>query len=152
MGLDEQNIFFDKSLIKEKLEAPDFSPNALRVIEKRYLRRNTKGEIIETPQEMLIRVAENIAAIDHRVYNKPVEEFEHTFLNFYHLMAKGYFLPKSPTLMNAGTSVQQLSACFVLPVEDNMEGIFDSLKWTALVLNPVVAQVLASVDLGPRMT
>ena len=97
------------------------------------MRRNEKGEIIENPQEMLLRVAENIAAIDFEVYNKTVEEVEETFVDFYDMMAKGFFLPNSPTLMNAGTSVQQLSACFVLPVEDNMEGIFDSLKWTALV-------------------
>ncbi|NLT96114.1 MAG: vitamin B12-dependent ribonucleotide reductase [Clostridia bacterium] len=125
--------FYQKLAREGKLIKPDFSPNALKVIEKRYLRRDAKGEIMENPQEMLIRVAENIAAVDHQIYNKPLEEVEKSFLEFYEMMAKCYFLPNSPTLMNAGTSVQQLSACFVLPVEDNMEGIFDSLKWTALV-------------------
>lgn len=133
MEAQSEHGFRIKKDIKGKLQKPDFSSNALKVIEKRYLRRNEKGEIIENPQEMLLRVAENIAAIDFEVYNKTVEEVEETFVDFYDMMAKGFFLPNSPTLMNAGTSVQQLSACFVLPVEDNMEGIFDSLKWTALV-------------------
>lgn len=120
----------DKKIILKK---PDFAVNALKVIEKRYLKRNEKGEIVENPQEMLIRVATDIGLIDHKVYNKPLEEVEQLIVDFYNIMAAGYFFPNSPTLMNAGTSVQQLSACFVLPVEDNMEGIFDSLKWTALV-------------------
>lgn len=118
---------------KYELTPVQFAPNAETVIEKRYLQRDNKGQIIENPQEMLLRVATNIALVDHRVYGLPMEETEKTALNFYELMAQNLFLPNSPTIMNAGTSVQQLSACFVLPVEDNMEGIFDSLKWTALV-------------------
>jgi len=114
-------------------EKTNFSPNALKVVEKRYLRRNEKGEIIENPHEMLLRVAINIGMIEHDVYNKPIEEVEELIVDFYNIMARGEFFPNSPTLMNAGTSVQQLAACFVLPVEDNMEGIFESLKWTALV-------------------
>lgn len=112
---------------------PEFHPNALKVIEKRYLRRNEKGQVIETPQEMLLRVATNIGMIDHKIYQEPMKQVEKLILDFYNIMACGDFYPNSPTLMNAGTSVQQLSACFVLPIEDNMEGIFDSLKHTALV-------------------
>jgi len=131
-------VIIKKSDNVEILEGPNFieprfTPNALKVIEKRYLRRNSKGEIIEDAQEMLKRVATNIGLIDHKVYNKPLDQTEKVILDFYNIMAKGEFYPNSPTLMNAGTRVQQLSACFVLPIEDSMEAIFDSLKWTALV-------------------
>ncbi|MFZ7104302.1 MAG: vitamin B12-dependent ribonucleotide reductase [Peptococcaceae bacterium] len=123
----------NESVAKPGFRKPVFSPNSLQVIEKRYLRRNAKGEIIENPQEMLLRVATNIALVDQEIHQRSPEEVEDLIIAFYNLMAEGYFFPNSPTLMNAGTSVQQLSACFVLPVDDNMEGIFDSLKWTALV-------------------
>lgn len=121
--------------MKKQLSSPEpeFTPNALKIIEMRYLRRDEKGEIVENPQEMLQRVALNIGLVESEVYAKPLEETAELIERFYEIMANGKFLPNSPTLMNAGTAIQQLSACFVLPIEDSMEDIFDSLKWTALV-------------------
>jgi len=103
--------------------------NALTVLKKRYLLKNEKGEIIETPEQMFRRVAKNIASADEK-YGGDVKKAEE---DFYKIMSNLDFLPNSPTLMNAGTSIQQLSACFVLPIEDSMEGIFESIKNTALI-------------------
>ncbi|WP_209625977.1 adenosylcobalamin-dependent ribonucleoside-diphosphate reductase [Methanobacterium petrolearium] len=107
------------------------SVNALKVLEKRYLTKDEEGRITETPEEMFRRVAENIAQVDLQ-YDKNAE-IDALQEEFYHLMTGLKFLPNSPTLMNAGTSLNQLSACFVLPVEDSIEGIFDSLKHMALI-------------------
>ncbi len=111
---------------------PIVSENALLVLKKRYLLRNERGEIVETPKEMYERVARAIAEVDK---NYPVfkEKLSETEEKFYSIMSQGYFLPNSPTLMNAGTKMGQLSACFVLPVEDSMEGIFESLKHAAII-------------------
>ncbi|HBQ21779.1 MAG TPA: adenosylcobalamin-dependent ribonucleoside-diphosphate reductase [Deltaproteobacteria bacterium] len=95
--------------------------NARIVLEKRYLKKNEKGEVIETPEQLFERVARAIAD------NHEIEE------KFYHMLSQLEFLPNSPTLMNAGTELGQLSACFVLPIEDSMESIFDTLKNTALI-------------------
>ncbi|RLF46704.1 MAG: ribonucleotide-diphosphate reductase subunit alpha [Thermoplasmata archaeon] len=103
--------------------------NAMKVLEKRYLRKDEKGKVIETPDEMFKRVAHNIALADEN-YGGDVKKTEK---EFYEIMSNLYFLPNSPTLMNAGTSIQQLSACFVLPVEDSMDKIFETLKHTALI-------------------
>ena len=103
--------------------------NAMKVLEKRYLRKDEKGKVIETPDEMFKRVAHNIALADEN-YGGDVNKTEK---EFYEIMSNLYFLPNSPTLMNAGTSIQQLSACFVLPVEDSMDKIFETLKHTALI-------------------
>lgn len=105
------------------------SKNALKVLEKRYLRKDKNGKIIETPEEMFRRVAHNIAGAD----KKYGEDAKKTEKEFYEIMSSLLFLPNSPTLMNAGTPIQQLSACFVLPVEDSMEGIFEAIKHTALI-------------------
>ena len=98
-----------------------FSRNALTVLKKRYLLRDNKGKIIETPDHLLHRVAHAIAK------NKTEKK------QFYEVMSNLEFLPNSPTLMNAGTSIGQLSACFVIPVPDSLEGIFEAVKDMALI-------------------
>jgi len=108
--------------IEDKLK---LSVNSINVLRKRYLLRNEKGEIIETPDEMFKRVAKHVASVE-KEKNRYEEEF-------YNIMANLEFLPNSPTLMNAGTPIGQLSACFVLPVEDSIDGIFTTLKNMALI-------------------
>ncbi len=120
-----------KSLIYGVQDDLKLSVNSIRVLEKRYLLKDGKGNVIETPSQMFRRVAKNIAAIDHlydpRADLKEIEE------EFYGVMATMEFLPNSPTLMNAGTDIGQLSACFVLPVDDSIESIFYAVKNTALI-------------------
>jgi len=107
------------------------SKNAAKVLEARYLRRDASGQICESPEELCRRVAHSIAQGEAAFGPKQrVGEWEESF--FQALTALD-FLPNSPTLMNAGLPLGQLSACFVLPVEDSMEGIFDSLKLMALI-------------------
>lgn len=101
--------------------------NALMVAENRYLRRDERGNICEDWDGMLQRVARDIATEPNGEVNEKL-----AFI-FYKLMDAGLFFPNSPTLMNAGTSVQQLQACFVLPIGDSMESIFESLKYSALI-------------------
>ncbi len=110
---------------------PPLSENAVTVLERRYLRKDDKNRPTEKPRDMFLRVAGNIAKPE-RHYDKEADVSETARL-FYRLMTQFEFLPNSPTLMNAGRELQQLSACFVLPVEDSMEGIFDSLKHAALI-------------------
>jgi ribonucleoside-diphosphate reductase alpha chain len=109
--------------------------NSLRVLSKRYLRKDPNGKVIETPPQMFRRVAADIAQADARydsLLNQKVDlvKTEH---EFYKILSQLEFVPNSPTLMNAGKELQQLAACFVLPVGDSMEEIFDAVKWTALV-------------------
>jgi len=111
------------------------SDNARTVLERRYLAKDGAGKLIETPEQLFRRVARNIAEaeagfVPKRAAPDIVAQYE---ARFYHLMTSLRFLPNSPTLGNAGRAIQQLAACFVLPVEDSMEGIFDSLKDTALI-------------------
>ncbi|MDI6801437.1 MAG: adenosylcobalamin-dependent ribonucleoside-diphosphate reductase [Thermodesulfovibrionales bacterium] len=108
----------------------ELSENALKVLSARYLLRNEKGNVVETPEEMFRRVAHNIAKAE-KLYNEDADYWEE---RFYEIMASLRFLPNSPTLMNAGKSLGQLAACFVLPVEDSMKSIFDTLKNAALIL------------------
>ncbi len=105
------------------------SINAVTVLRKRYLMRDELGKVIETPRDMFKRVAKAISEAD-RLYN---EDREKTYEEFYEMMVNLEFLPNSPTLMNASTPLGQLAACFVLPVPDSIPGIFDTLKYTALI-------------------
>jgi ribonucleoside-diphosphate reductase alpha chain len=109
----------------------DFSPNSLTVLENRYLRKDENGCVVETPEELFRRVAHNIASAD-LLYDPEADIFQLEEA-FYEMMTKLEFLPNSPTLMNAGRDLQQLSACFVLPVDDSMESIFEAIKQTALI-------------------
>ena len=105
------------------------TPNAKIVLEKRYLLQNERGEVIETPIQLFKRVA-NAIAQNERGYNENPEEMAK---KFYNMMVNFDFLPNSPTLMNAGTKINQLSACFVLPVEDDMDSIFQAIKNAAII-------------------
>ena len=115
-------------LLKKKVKVSD---NARVVLEKRYLRKDDNGTVAETPEEMFFRIAENIAGAEAK-FNADANTDIWTE-KFYTIMTDLDFLPNSPTLMNAGRELQQLSACFVLPVGDSMEEIFESVKYTALI-------------------
>ena len=108
------------------------SENALKVLEKRYLRKDKEGRIIETPEGMFRRVAHNIASADS-FYKRGPQEVKKTEEAFYQLLASLDFLPNSPTLMNADTELQQLAACFVLSVDDSIESIYEAIKHTAVI-------------------
>ncbi|MCL5773263.1 MAG: vitamin B12-dependent ribonucleotide reductase, partial [Firmicutes bacterium] len=110
---------------------PVLSPNALAVLKKRYLAKDPQGNVIETPSQLLRRVASNIASSELK-YN-PEYDIKTLAEEFYNMMCRLEFLPNSPTLMNAGRELQQLSACFVLPVDDSMESIFDAVKNLAVI-------------------
>ncbi|MDR3112407.1 MAG: vitamin B12-dependent ribonucleotide reductase [Elusimicrobiota bacterium] len=105
--------------------------NALTVLEKRYLKRNLNGKTVENAEELFFRVAQNIAQADKN-YDKNAD-IDAVTEEFYLVLSSLEFLPNSPTLMNAGRHLQQLSACFVLPIEDSMDSIFETLKNTALI-------------------
>jgi ribonucleoside-diphosphate reductase alpha chain len=110
---------------------PQLSENALRVLEKRYLRKDIDGNVTESGEELFRRVANNVSSAE-RLYGK-AEKCRQWEEEYYRMTASLDFLPNSPTLMNAGGELQQLSACFVLPIEDSMESIFETIKHTALI-------------------
>jgi ribonucleoside-diphosphate reductase alpha chain len=112
-------------------EYPALTENSLRVLEARYLIKDETGKVAETPDEMFWRVAKNVATVN-RQYNdgRTVREESE---EFFHMMRSLEFLPNSPALMNAGTSLQQLAACFVIPVDDSIESIYDAVKFAAII-------------------
>ena len=110
---------------------PELTDNALRVLAKRILARDQQGDIVETPEEMFRRVARSVSEVD--LQHCAPTEAARSEEAFYRIMSGLEFLPNSPTLMNAGRKLAQLSACFVLPVEDSMDGIFGTLRDTALI-------------------
>ncbi|MDD1769430.1 MAG: ribonucleoside-diphosphate reductase, adenosylcobalamin-dependent, partial [Methanomassiliicoccales archaeon] len=98
---------------------------------KRYLRKDEKGKVIETPDEMFERVANSVASVNaHYRDGRNVEDESN---EFYRMMRRLEFLPNSPAIMNAGTEIQQLAACFVIPVEDSIESIYDAVKYAAII-------------------
>ncbi len=109
----------------------NLTENAIKVLEKRYLSKDENGALLEDPNGMFMRVAKTVALADKDfVSPKELKEIEQ---EFYDMMLNLEFLPNSPTLMNAGRPLGQLSACFVLPIEDTMEGIFEAIKNAALI-------------------
>jgi ribonucleoside-diphosphate reductase alpha chain len=110
---------------------PDLSANAREVMERRYLARDSRGKVIETPTELWRRVARAVASAEKAFVSEA--DAEAMVQRFEELLRSRVFLPNSPTLMNAGRPLGQLSACFVLPVEDSLAGIFDTLKHAALI-------------------
>ena len=111
-------------------EFPKLSENALKVLEKRYLLKGRSGHIIETPEDMFRRIARNVASVDHFYDDRDAEKEGE---EFHRMMRSLEFLPNSPTIMNAGTSMQQLAACFVIPVGDSIEQIFNAVKFAAVI-------------------
>jgi len=116
----------------EAAETPlEISENALRVLRKRYLLKDKEGRVVETPQQLFRRVAHTIAEVERLFYDRAdCSELED---DFYKMMISFEFTPNSPTLMNAGRELGQLSACFVLPVDDSLDSIFEAVKYTALI-------------------
>lgn len=115
--------------VNEKL---NLSENSIKVLEKRYLKRDKEGNCTETPADMFKRVASSIAIAELK-YGKTQADADKLTEKFYTAITNAYFMPNSPTLMNAGRELGQLSACFVLPVEDSLESIFETVKNTALI-------------------
>ncbi|MFN7685711.1 MAG: adenosylcobalamin-dependent ribonucleoside-diphosphate reductase [Oligoflexia bacterium] len=104
-----------------------WSENARIVLTERYLLRDDSGRTTETPDQLLWRVARSIADVEKSIHRRRWAQ------RFYELMASGDFLPNSPTLMNAGRENGQLAACFVIPIEDSLDSIFDALKYAAKI-------------------
>jgi ribonucleoside-diphosphate reductase alpha chain len=116
----------------EVLKGLSLTPNAKKVLEKRYLKKNEEGVVVETPEDLFRRVAKSIASADEK-YGRSEADIQIVEDDFYQMLTYLEFLPNSPTLMNAGRRLGQLSACFVLPIDDSMESIFDAVKNTAII-------------------
>ncbi|MEO5355959.1 MAG: vitamin B12-dependent ribonucleotide reductase [Nitrospirae bacterium YQR-1] len=110
----------------------NITQNSLKVLQRRYLKKGENGQPVETPHDLFTRVAHAIASNDLN-YGKSFSEMEQLEKDFYEMMADMSFLPNSPTLMNAGRRLGQLSACFVIPIEDSMESIFEAVKNAAMI-------------------
>ncbi|MDR0401944.1 MAG: hypothetical protein LBH27_03030, partial [Endomicrobium sp.] len=117
-----------KMILKNKI---NLRTNALTVLKNRYLKKDENGNVIENPEDLFYRVANNIAQAD-KIYDSS-SDVDVLTKEFYFIMSSLDFLPNSPTLMNAGRQLQQLSACFVLPIDDSMSSIFETLKNTAMI-------------------
>ncbi len=118
----------DKNTAPEKIR---LSGNALTILEARYLKKDEQGKVIEEPQDMFRRVVKVVAGAEDLFGSGGLTD--RAEILFYNMMVRGEFLPNSPTLMNAGRELGQLSACFVLPVDDSMDSIFQALKNAALI-------------------
>jgi len=114
------------------LPDPQFTPNSVSILGMRYLRKSADGKLLEDPRGLVARVASFIAYPEY-AYTKDIEKAYATAEEFYKMMANREFMPNSPTLMNAGREMGMLSACFVLPVEDSIDEIFDAVKTTAMI-------------------
>jgi ribonucleoside-diphosphate reductase alpha chain len=126
---------------------PELTANAKVVLERRYLKKDDSGKPVESAKELFVRVAKAIASAEKN-YGLNESEAEAVAERFYTMMAKLEFMPNSPTLMNAGRELGQLSACFVLPIGDSMEEIFDAVKYTALIHKCLVPETLVMTDSG----
>ena len=146
--MEEVNVTDSRALeVVAREPDPKLSENALRVLRKRYLKKDDTGRVIETPKELFARVAWNLAEAE-RNYGATEAQVEETARRFYRMVANLDFLPNSPTLMNAGLELQQLSACFVLPVDDSLIGIFESVKHQALIHQCLAGDSLIMTDRG----
>ncbi|UCD15311.1 MAG: vitamin B12-dependent ribonucleotide reductase, partial [Candidatus Omnitrophota bacterium] len=110
----------------------NFSSNALIVLKKRYLKKDEKGQTVESPHQFVQRVSSAIAAVEKK-YNATADKVKEVERSFFNMLSNLEFMANSPTLMNADKELGQLSACFVVPVKDSMESIFDAIKATALI-------------------
>ena len=129
-AIGKSGVKLDSSIFQET-KLP-LSENAVRVLKKRYLKTDESGNVIETPEDMFRRVARHVAMAEEK-YGANPELVKKIEMIFYNMMTGLKFLPNSPTLMNAGRELGQLAACFVVPIKDSMEGIFDALKAAALI-------------------
>lgn len=122
-----------RDMIEGKRKKFELSENAQKVLQARYLKKDENGTPYETPEEMFRRVADCVGSAEVKNPRLSPEQREYVTEEFYQLLVSGIFMPNSPTLMNAGREMGMLSACFVLPIEDSVDGIFTSIKNTALI-------------------